>query len=315
MVPETYRRFAERGIGVAGEPDSRVFANSAAGAVARSYNLILDQARAHDDLEALVLLHQDAEIVNPRFCEQLRAVLADPAVAIVGCVGARGVRSLSWWEGAVTWSGFVHSSPDFEPGEMPELNWNGVELAPDAGPGEVDTLDGFVLALSPWAVRNLRFDEGLAVQQGYDLDICMQARAAGRKVIAEELGVLHHHELELVRRPEPWMEAHMALAEKWDPRASDGDDSDAAWKARARRAEAEAGAAQLAGVSKLFAAYARDEEQKRELAQLSDTLSWRLTAPLRDLNAKRRRIRSSAQVDRAADVVARQRGLTTKPAP
>ena len=38
-------------------------------------------------------------------------------------------------------------------------------------------MDGFVIALSPWVVRNIRFDESLGQLHGYDLDFCLQVRA------------------------------------------------------------------------------------------------------------------------------------------
>ena len=70
--------------------------------------MLIDKVVDRDDLEALVLLHQDAEIVDPDFCAKVRQALADPEVAIVGCAGAIGVRSIAWWEGSVTWAGFTH---------------------------------------------------------------------------------------------------------------------------------------------------------------------------------------------------------------
>jgi hypothetical protein len=63
--PEIYERWAQPGIECAAEPDSRVLAFQGSGSVFRSYNLILENATAFDDLEALVLVHQDAEIVDP----------------------------------------------------------------------------------------------------------------------------------------------------------------------------------------------------------------------------------------------------------
>ena len=59
----------------------------------------------------------------------------------------------------------------------------GALAGPQRGPppAEVDTLDGQLLVLSPWAVRNVRFDESLLLGHGYDLDFCLQVRAAGRK--------------------------------------------------------------------------------------------------------------------------------------
>jgi hypothetical protein len=282
--PEIYGRFAEPGIRLAAERDSSVFAFSAAGSIFRTYNLILEQAAASDHLEALVLLHQDAEIVDPALCERLRSALRDPQVGVVGCVGAVEVRSIAWWEGSVTWASFVDRYQ--EPGgrAAPAPSWNGDELTPSSPMGEVDMVDGYVLALSPWTVRNVRVDESLGqLVHGFDFDLCRQVRAAGRKVVAEDLGVLHHHSAILVSDPESWIEAHMAIAEKCDP-----DDND--WKQRARRAEAEAGVARLQGASKLLHAYAHAEEHERELAAVTDTMSWRITEPLRRLNARRRAI-------------------------
>ena len=45
-----------------------MIANAATGSIFRSYNLILDKVAEREDLEALVLLHQDTEIVDPGFC-------------------------------------------------------------------------------------------------------------------------------------------------------------------------------------------------------------------------------------------------------
>ena len=63
---------------------------------------------------------------------------------------------------------------------------------------------------------NLRFDESLGQMHGYDFDICMQARAAGKKVVTADLQVVHHHSLRLIDDPESWIKAYMRLAEKWD---------------------------------------------------------------------------------------------------
>ena len=100
--PDIYRRCAERGFERVKEPDSVVIPHAAAGSIHRSYNLLLDKAAEQENLEAFVLAHQDAEIVEPRFCDVLREALSDPDVGVVGCVGAIGVRSIAWWEGSVT---------------------------------------------------------------------------------------------------------------------------------------------------------------------------------------------------------------------
>ncbi len=58
------------GIRRAAEPDSEILDLRSAGTIFESYNALLDEAAALDDLEALVLVHQDAEIVDPDFCAQ-----------------------------------------------------------------------------------------------------------------------------------------------------------------------------------------------------------------------------------------------------
>jgi hypothetical protein len=82
----------------------------------------------------------------------------------------------------------------------------------------------------------------------------------------------------------------MRIADKWAgrmPGIGEGPDD---WKLRARRAEAEAEAGRAAAVSKQLQFDAREREFARILAETTDSLSWRLTAPLRSLNHLRRRV-------------------------
>jgi hypothetical protein len=281
--PEMYKQAAMPGIELAREPDSLVLANAAAGSIFRSYNLSMDSVAGRDDLEALVLLHQDAELASPDFCSTLRGALSNPGVGVVGCVGAVGVRSIAWWEGSVTWASFTHRYSELGGGELPALSWEKENLPAFAQTGEVDTVDGFVLCLSPWVVRNVRFDESLGLLHGYDFDFCKQVRAAGRKVVTADFNVVHHHSLELVSNPETWLAAHMRVAEKWDESNGDSD-----WHERARRAEAEASLARTQAVAAMLHANAEKARLERELAIVTGSTSWRLTAPLRRLNAVRR---------------------------
>jgi len=274
---ETYDRCAAPGIRLAAEPDSEVVAHQSAGSLFRNYNLLLDRAAARDDLEALVLVHQDAEIVDTDFCEKLRGALSDPEVAIVGCAGAVGVRGIAWWEGAVTWASFTHRYRELGGGEFPSLSWTTGPVPSFLRTGEVDTIDGFVMAISPWAVRNLRFDESLGKLHGYDFDFCMQARAAGRKVVTQDLRVVHHHSLELIDNPEAWIEAYIRVAEKWDGRLPTADKGTVDWRQRAMRSEAEAAAAKGKAISERLQREATD----RQLERVVESRSWRLTAPLR----------------------------------
>jgi hypothetical protein len=243
-APDLYARCAERGFRLVAEPDSEIIANAAAGSLFRSYNLILDTAASLEELEALVLVHQDAEIADRAFCSKLRQALKDPDVGVVGCVGAIDVRNIAWWEGSVTWASFAH-----------------------------------------------RYSEFLGSQiHGYDFDFCLQVREAGRKVITADFKAIHHHSLELVRDSDVWVQAHMKVAEKWEDRmpgiglpnwgAAAGD-----WKQRARLAEAEAGASRLEQRSTEMQAEARERQLQAQLDEVLNSTSWKLTAPLRRVNA------------------------------
>ena len=297
--PEDYDRFAAPGISRVREPDSIVFPNSSAGSIYRTYNLLLETAAEVEALEALVLLHQDVEIVDEQFCPKVRQVFADPQVGVAGCVGALDARSMAWWEGSVTWASFTHHYYEYGGGELPAFAMHPERARPPAyaRTGEVDTLDGFLLVLSPWAVRNLRFDESLGRFHGYDFDFCLQVRDAGRKVVTADLKVVHHHSLELLDDPESWVEANIRITEKWEGRfplvGAEIGSGAADWKARARRAEAEAQAARTLQVSAHMQGSARERELQREFAQITGSLSWRLTRPLRQVAALARGARRS----------------------
>ena len=289
--PETYESCAEPGIRLAAEPDSQVFAYQAAGSIFRSYNLILDRAAALDDLEALVLVHQDAEIADPEFCPKLRRALADPEVGVVGCVGAVGVRNIAWWEGSVTWGSFTHRYQEMGGGDLPALSWEAEGLPSFAHTGEVDTVDGFVLAVSPWTARNVRFDESLGQLHGYDFDFCLQVREAGKKIVATDLKVVHHHSLELLGDPDAWVQSYVRLTEKWEGRAHQIPSFEGDWKLRAYRAEAEAAAARTQRIQTQWQANARESALRNEIETMRGSTSWRVTEPLRRLGQIARRPR------------------------
>ena len=212
--PDVYAACAEPGIRRAMEPSSVALTAPSVGSLQASYNAVLERAAGLDDLEALVLVHQDAEIVDDDFCAKVRAVLEDPEVGVVGCVGAVGVRSIAWWEGSVTLASFIHRYGEHGGGDLPAFSWAWDAAPPYARLGEVDTLDGFLLVLSPWAVQELRFDEALGRLHGYDLDFCLQVRAAGRKVVTADVRAIHNHSLTLVNDPEGWIDAHVKVADR-----------------------------------------------------------------------------------------------------
>jgi hypothetical protein len=283
---EAYRRYARPGIRLAAEEDSKVLAYAAVGSVCRSYNLLLERAALEPELEALVLVQQDVEILDAGFCSTVRSTLEDPAVAIAGPVGATGVRTIAWWEGAISAAPVVQRYQRFGSGEIPAFSWKRHEPAP----AEVDVVDGRLLVLSPWAVETLRFDESLSLGHGYELDLCLKARAAGRKVVTAQMPVAYWtRSLKVVTDTDLWIEGHIQAAERLEGLGPDADLGEGGWRERARRAEAEREAARTLAYSAEHEVDAELVPLERELDELTASTSWRVTAPLRRLNQWRSR--------------------------
>lgn len=278
---DIYAEAALPGIERTREPDSELISIGTAGSLFRNYNLILDQVKDRDDFEGLILLHQDSEIVDPEFMVKVRRGLEDPEVAILGCAGAIGVNNIAWWEGSVVWASYSHRFKEAGGGEIPAMTWREDEIPVYARTGEVDSIDGFVMVLTPWATRNLRFDESLGDLHGYDFDLCMQAREKGKKVAVESMRVVHHHNLELITGVEAWIDAHMRVAEKWHGRLNDQAWSGADWRYRARRAEAEASIERMRFAAAEIVHHARFAPLWQEYMNMKESRSWKMTAPLR----------------------------------
>jgi hypothetical protein len=284
--PDVYHRFAERGIKLVAEPDSVVYDLPSIGSLFESYNAVIDRAAERDDIEALVLMHQDAEIVDPDFCRKVRETLRDPEVGLIGCVGAVGVRSIAWWEGSVATASFLHQFEEHGGGALPAFSWSWKDAPPYARCGEVETLDGFLLVLPPWTIQNVRFDESLGQLHGYDFDFCLQVRAGGKKVVTADFSAIHAHALVPFTDPDHWTAAHVKVAEKWDGRIPGVGTAVGSWEQRAHRAEAEYEAARVVHHSKTLEREARVRALERELAETVGSVSWRATAPLRRLNGR-----------------------------
>lgn len=285
--PEIYDRCAAAGIERSREDDSLVLAGPAKGSIFESYNALMDEAGRHDDLEGLILIHQDTEIVDVDFVAKAREALAGPDVGLVGCVGSIGVRSIAWWEGSVTLASFIHRYHEHGGGDVEAFSWAWADAPPYARLGEVETLDGFLLVLSPWVTRNLRFDESLGQLHGYDVDFCLQVREAGKRVVTADVRAIHHHSLTPISEPETWIDAHMKIADKWDGRMPGMAQAPGTWKDRALRAEAEAEAARAQGHKFSLEVDARISDLERALDVTRNSISWKLTGPLRLLERLR----------------------------
>lgn len=175
-----------------------VVAMSGQDSICTAYNSIINAVDGQD-IDALVLMHDDLELTDPDAEAKIRKAIEDPSVAIVGIGGGRGVCSIAWWDRSplghqMTDSGIV----DF--GQRT---------------GDVDYIDGSFMILTRWAMQNLRFDEQYQFH-GYE-DICLSATAKGKRVVVAGIDTHHHTGLGF-RSPEvheKWLAADALFKRKW----------------------------------------------------------------------------------------------------
>lgn len=144
-----------------------------------AYNAILDHARSVDDYEAVVLLHEDVEILDRDFIAKLQRVIAEiPKLGVLGVIGARKVTSLRWWE-APELVGRVYEN-------------RGI-VAHSERSGEVACVDGLLMVLTSKAFRQVAFDsDTYGGFHGYDVDYCFDVRTAGLEVHVADIDIAHH---------------------------------------------------------------------------------------------------------------------------
>jgi hypothetical protein len=189
------------------EPDTVLLTRQGHASIQQPYNEMMEEAAGLPDLEGLILVHQDMELTDASLLARVRPLLREPRVGVVGVLGGRGVPPHCWWEAEEM---FGHARTPI------------VDVRHSVGSHEVEVVDGALLALAPWVVRELRFSEELADDfHGYDFELCLQVRAARGRVICDDIPYLHH-----MSRPwadgEQYMRAGRALARRWgrdlDPR-------------------------------------------------------------------------------------------------
>lgn len=167
--------------------------------IGEAYNTILDAYAAYPP-DMVILLHDDLEITDPLAETKFLEALAQPDVVLAGVAGGYGVTSLAWWEANT----IGHQLTD-------------VTMI-DFGPrtGDVDLLEGSILAFGPWAIQNLRFDLRFGGFHGYD-DIAMIAKHAGKRVYVADVDT-HHHTSMGFKTPDSaaaWQNANVMFREKW----------------------------------------------------------------------------------------------------
>lgn len=136
--------------------------------IAEAYNKILAATTG-----PLILQHDDLEITDPDGEAKLLDALTGD-VALAGVAGGGGA-GLAWW----------NQHP------VGHQRTDAMDIDFGARAGEVELLEGSVLALSAWAVENLRFDARFPGFHGYD-EIAAQARHAGRRVVVVDVDTHHH---------------------------------------------------------------------------------------------------------------------------
>lgn len=167
--------------------------------IAQAYNAILDAHRRHPP-EALVLLHDDLEIIDPDAEKKFLEALELPDVALVGVAGGYGVGSLAWWNANTVGHQLIDSGMlDF-----------------GRRTGYVDLLEGSILVFSPWAIENLRFDTRYDGFHGYD-SVAMLANWYGKKVVVVDVDTHHHVQLGFKSEDsaQAWAHADQRFRKEW----------------------------------------------------------------------------------------------------
>ena len=217
---EKYRRFALPGIERVRDPEAPLVELRGRTCIFTAYNEILDEVAGNSRVEAIALVHEDTEIRDDDFEPKVRWALNDPAVAIVGTIGSVGVQGIDWWIHSYGVGSSILEPIDSEVlFETPLIE--GGEITGSGSSGEVDMVDGYLLVLSRWAIRELRFDahEVGPGFHGYDADLCFQARERGHKVFAVEMAVAHHrNSVSPTPYRDDWLRAQIAFRRKWERR-------------------------------------------------------------------------------------------------
>jgi len=146
-----------------------------------AYNKILNAYAGYqgpndlDQLEAVVLLHDDLEMIDPDIEDKIRAAI-EPGVGLIGVAG--GGPSLWWWN---------HDPIGHQMTDTRMVAFGEQRV------GDVDMIEGSFMVFTPWAIRDLRFDARYEFL-GYD-DVCMEARNMGMRVVVADIHTHHHSTL------------------------------------------------------------------------------------------------------------------------
>lgn len=168
--------------------------------IAQTYNTILDfYASAKSDI-VVILQHDDLEVTDPDAESKiLDRFAAEADAALIGVAGGSARSGLAWWN----MDPVGHQRTD--------------SMMIDFGPrtGEVDLLEGSLLAFSPWAVRNLRFEPRPGFHS-YD-EIAMTAKSLGQRAVVVDIDTHHHTRVDFdsPASHDEWLEGDRWFRQKW----------------------------------------------------------------------------------------------------
>lgn len=199
--PEKYATYAQHSLSLFAEPESVIVTIDDQQSMFAAYNEVLDAIGEMENIEALVLLHEDVTFRNPKLCDRIREALSQhPDVAVFGVVGATETTGIGWWDGKIF-------------GRVQETR---ATVAGERGFNEVEIVDGLCMILSPWAIKNLRYnpDAYQPCFHGYDAELCFLARAHGKKVATIDLDVFHYTKGGYGNEP-LWRQINQTFVRRW----------------------------------------------------------------------------------------------------
>jgi len=169
--------------------------------IAEAYNAILAAYRERSErVDALILQHDDLEIIDPDAEEKFLATLTDQSVQLVGVAGGRGDTSLAWWNSETVGHQLIDTGM---------LNFG-------ERSGDVAIIEGSVMCLSPHVIETLRFDTRYPGFHSYD-EICLTVRERGGRVVVADVDTHHHTTLGFSSEAsgQQWAEGDQLFKMKW----------------------------------------------------------------------------------------------------
>ena len=179
--PEAYRRYARPGIQMAAEPDSKIHAFAAWARCAGATTCCSTRAALEPGLEALVLVAAGRGDPGSGFCARCRRALERSAGGCRGPCRARpACAGIAWWEGAISAARSYSATSASEAARSRAFSWK----RHDPAPAEVDVVDGRLMVLSPWAVRDASLRR--VAQPGLRLRARPVPEGAGRRTQGDD---------------------------------------------------------------------------------------------------------------------------------